>query len=144
LIDRGPFRRLLKFCRLSLVEKDIPHRQTLRAEILHRAQVAQARVCKNMKHIPSKVSFTFDTWTSAPGDPYISLTAHYIYAPADHPSSWFLKSEQLLFQEIQGRHTSKNMSSILRLAIDKYGLRGKVCVDLSVIGFYLRGLMIIQ
>lgn len=30
--------------------------------------------------------------------------------PADHPNRWELKSEQLLFQEIQGRHTGKNMA----------------------------------
>lgn len=131
LIERGSFRRLLKFCRPGLSEKDIPHRHTLRAEILQRAQIAEGRVRENMKNLPSKVSFTFDAWTSAPGDPYISLTAHYIDAPSDCPNAWHLKSEQLLFQEIQGRHTGKNMAEILSRALERYELHGKVGLSLS-------------
>ena len=126
LVERGSFRHLLKFCRPSLTERDIPHRHTLRAEILRCAHLAEERVRENMRKLPSKISFTFDAWTSAPGDPYISLTAHYIDAPADCPSMWELKSEQLLFQEIQGRHTGKNMGEILSRALDRYDLRGKV------------------
>lgn len=86
-----------------------------------------------MKKIPSKISFTFDAWTSAPGDPYISLTAHYIDAPADCPNKWELKSKQLIFQEIQGRHTGKNMGEILGRTLDRYELRNKVCPYFSLL-----------
>jgi hypothetical protein len=141
LIDRGPFWHLLKFCHAALSDKDIPHHQTLRTEILQHAQTAEGRVRHNMKNLPSKVSFTFDAWTFAPGDPYLSLTVHYIDAPADHPNLWSLKSKQLLFQEIEGQHTGKNMSEILRCAIERYELRGKV--QLTPVIIYLRGLMII-
>lgn len=79
-----------------------------------------------MSKIPSKISFTFDAWTSAPGDPYLSLTAHYIDAPIDCPSAWQLKSEQLIFQQIEGRHTGKNMADIIGRALDRYQLRSKV------------------
>jgi len=126
LVDRGSFRRLLKFCRPSLSERDIPHRQTLRAEILRRARIVEGTVRENLKNVPSKVSFTFDAWTSAPGDPYLSLTAHFIAAPVDRPNAWELKTDQLIFQEIQGRHTGKNMGDILSYALDRYDLRGKV------------------
>jgi hypothetical protein len=126
LIERGGFRRLLKFCRPSISEKDIPHRHTLRAEILQRAHHAEEQVRKCMNQTPGKVSFTFDVWTSTPGDPYISLTAHYIYAPLDHPTAWELRTEQLLFQEIQGRHTGKILGEILSNALDRYQLYGKV------------------
>ena len=126
MIERGSFRRLLMFCRPSLSDKDIPHRHSLRAEILQRAEIAEWKVRENMKKVTSKISFTFDAWTSASGDPYISLTAHYIDAPAECPSAWELKSEQLIFQEIQGRHTGKNMGEILSHTMDRYELRGKV------------------
>ena len=79
-----------------------------------------------MNEIPSKISFTFNTWTSAPGDPYLSLTAHYIDAPVDSPSAWELKTEQLIFQQIEGRHTSKNMANILSHTLNRYQLGGKV------------------
>ena len=125
-MDRGSFRQLLKFCRPSLLEQDIPHWHALRAEILRRAEIAEGRVRDNLKMVPSKISFTFDTWTSAPGDPYLSLTCHFIDAPADNPNAWVLKTDQLLFEEIQGRHTGKNMADILSRALDRYNLRGKV------------------
>jgi hypothetical protein len=70
-----------------------------------------------MEKISSKISFTFDAWTSEPGDPYLSLTAHYIDAPADCPDMWELKSKQLIFQEIQARHTRKNMADLLGHAV---------------------------
>lgn len=135
-MDRGSFRQLLKFCRPSLQEADIPHRHTLRAEIVWRAEIAEGTVRGNLKRIPSKISFTFDAWTSAPGDPYLSLTAHFIDAPADSPTAWELKSDQLIFQEIEGRHTGKNMSDILSRALDKYGLRGKVQLSCFFITTY--------
>ena len=91
-----------------------------------RADVAEEMVRNNLKNVPSKVSFTFDAWTSAPGDPYLSLTAHYIDAPPDHPNAWELKCDQLIFQEIEGRHTGKNMGEVLGRALSRYDLHGKV------------------
>jgi hypothetical protein len=96
------------------------------AEILQCVEIAEERVCKNLKNILSKISFTFNAWTSAPSDPYLSLTAHFISAPADCPDVWELKTDQLIFQEIQGRHTGKNMVDILSQALDRYNLWGKV------------------
>ena len=126
LVDRGSFRQLLKFCWPSLSERDIPHRHALRVEILRRAEIAEGRVRENLKRVPSKISFTFDAWTSAPGDPYLSLTAHFIDAPTDRPDAWELKTDQLLFQEIKGRHTGTNMADILGRALERYDLRDKV------------------
>ena len=79
-----------------------------------------------MNDTPGKISFTFDAWTSAPGDPYLSVTAHYIHATVDHPNTWELRTEQLLFQEIEGRHTGKIMGEILSSMLDRYQLHSKV------------------
>ncbi|KAF8270572.1 hypothetical protein EI94DRAFT_1798065 [Lactarius quietus] len=92
LVDRSSFHQLLKFCRPLLLEQDIPHRHALHVEILRHAEIAKCRVRDNLKKVPSKISFTFDAWTSTPGDPYRSLTSHIIDAPADHPNAWELKS----------------------------------------------------
>jgi hypothetical protein len=100
------------------LESNIPHCQTIHKEILQCAHVAEGRVCKNLNKIPLKISFMFDAWTSAPGDPYLSLMAHYIDAPIDSLSSWQLKSEQLIFQQIEGKHTGKNMAEFLSYALD--------------------------
>jgi hypothetical protein len=72
------------------------------------------------------VLFTFDAWTSRPGDPYLLITGHYIDAPADHPNDWELKTEQFAFVMIEGRHTVKNIASILMQTVRCYGLDGKV------------------
>ncbi len=126
MVERGSFRRLLKYCRPTLLEKDIPNRNKLRAEILRRVDIAKGRICDNLKKLPCKVSFTFDAWTSNSGDPYISVTAHYIDAPANSPNVWTLKNEQLVFKEIRGRHTGKNMADVLNHTLDHYKLHGKV------------------
>jgi hypothetical protein len=72
------------------------------------------------------VSFTFDAWTSQPGDPYLSITGHYIDAPPNQPNEWKLKTDQFAFVTIEGRHTGKNIASILAQTVNRYGLCGKV------------------
>lgn len=126
MVNQGPFRRLLKFCRPSLTGKDIPHQKTVQAEILRCADIAEEKVCEKLKHLPCKVSFTYDAWTSKPGDPYLSITGHYIDAPPGQPIEWKLKTEQLAFEEFKGRHTGKNMAKILSCTVERYELHGKV------------------
>ena len=135
MIEQGSFRRLLKYCQPSHSEKDILHCHTLHAKILRHAHVAEGRVHENMKNLPSKISFTFDTWTSGPGDPYILVTAHYIDAPASRPDVWELRAKQLIFQEIQGRHTGKNIGEILSRTLAQYELHGKVQYSVSFLFF---------
>jgi hypothetical protein len=127
LVEWNSFHQLLKFCQPSISEKDILHHHTLCAEILRCADIAKEMVRNNLKNVSSKISFTFNAWTSAPGDPYLSLTAHYIDALADHPNAWELKFDQLIFQEIEGRHTGKKMGEILGHTLSRYDLHSKVC-----------------
>ena len=90
------------FTRPSLSEGDIPHQTKIQEEILCRAHNAEVKVCTALADIKGKVSFTFDTWTSAAQDPYLSVTAHYITAPEDQPCDWVHKSEQLVFTHFEG------------------------------------------
>jgi len=78
--------------------------------------------------IPGKLSFTFDVWTSSPGDPFLSVMGHYINAPADKPQDWELKCEQLAFTLIEGNHSGANMANILVCTVDCYRIRNKVSV----------------
>jgi hypothetical protein len=98
----------------------------LHVEILWQVGIAKDLVYENVKRVPFKVFSTFDTWTSAPGDPYILLTAHYIDSPPDYLNVWNLKSKQLLFQVTQGQHTGNNMGEILCHALEQYRLHDKV------------------
>jgi hypothetical protein len=78
------------------------------------------------QNIPGQVSFTFDTWTSKTGDPFLSVTGHYITAPPDKPNEWQLKNQQLAFAPFEGHHAGSNMSTILVRTVDRYGIRDKV------------------
>jgi len=69
---------------------------------------------------------TFDSWTSLNGDPFLSVTAHYITAPADKPQQWELRSDQLAFTPIVGNHSGENIAKILVETIDEYDIRSKV------------------
>ena len=48
LVERGSFRRLLRYCRPALVDKDIPKRKTVRSEIIKRARIAEEKICEKL------------------------------------------------------------------------------------------------
>ncbi|KAF7364524.1 HAT family dimerization domain-containing protein [Mycena venus] len=126
LVDKGPFRRLLQYFCPSLKESDIPHRTKMREEILKRTEDAEERLRSKLEDIPGQVSFTFDTWTSKTGDPFLRVTGHYIDAPVDSPEDWSVKSAQLAYTPIEGNHSGDNLSRILVRTVDRYDLRDKV------------------
>jgi hypothetical protein len=74
----------------------------------------------------SRISMTFDSWTSLTGDPYLSVMAHYISSSVDNPQQWELRCEQLAFAPIHGNHSGSNIAKILIETIDKYGIHKKV------------------
>ena len=90
----------------------------------------------NVKDLSGKVSFTFDTWTSEAGNPYLSVTGHYISAPKASPQEWELKSGQLGFKHIEGNHSEANLGGIFVWIIDRYGLRQKVSMFNHFIRLY--------
>jgi hypothetical protein len=120
LVDRPAFRSLLLFLRPGLSERDIPHCTKIHQEIVARSELVVMCMQSALAKVDSKVSITFDTWTSWVRDPYIGVTAHYIN------SEWELKSEQLAFTPLEGDHSSSNIGSILIKTIATYGLPGKI------------------
>lgn len=81
-----------------------------------------------LQDLPGQISFTFDSWTSKMGDPFLSIMGHYIAASAENPQEWKLKTDQLGFTPIEGNHSGVNMSNIIIRIIDRYGIRDKVGV----------------
>jgi hypothetical protein len=83
-------------------------------------------VC-TIQDIPGQISITFDTWTSDASDPYLGVTAHYIYSEADQPNEWELRSKVLGYTEIQGNHSGANTAAVILLrVVDQYRIRHKV------------------
>ena len=76
------------------------------------------------------MSFTFDTWTSGTGDPFISVTAHYIDSPDECPYDWSLKADQLAFAPFEGNHSGANMSNIIITTVERYGIVNKVLTNI--------------
>ncbi|KAG2747617.1 hypothetical protein P692DRAFT_20644942, partial [Suillus brevipes Sb2] len=66
---------LLQYLRPSLSDRDIPHRTKTWDEILKRATLAVERMKEKLKLVDSRISMTFDSWTSLPGHPFLSLSA---------------------------------------------------------------------
>jgi len=99
-------------------------------------QSSESDFIGNVKDLPGKVSFTFDTWTSEAGNPYLSMTRHYIFASKKSPQEWELKSEQLGFKHIEGNHSRANLGGILVQIIDRYGLHLKVSMFNHFIRLY--------
>lgn len=64
--------------------------------------------------------------TSLTGDPFLSVTGHYIDSPKENPHMWELETEQLAFAPIEGNHSGQNIGRILLEAIDAYGLADQV------------------
>ncbi|KAG1805825.1 uncharacterized protein BJ212DRAFT_1486171 [Suillus subaureus] len=61
-----------------------------------------------------------DGWWCEPGDPFLSITAHYIGSLIETPQEWELRMEQLAFTPINGNHSGANIRRILIETIDKH------------------------
>ncbi|KAF5340528.1 hypothetical protein D9758_015833 [Tetrapyrgos nigripes] len=121
-VTRPAFWHLLQFCRPAIRDKDFICDMTLRNEILQRAESVIKIIKAKIASVPGKVSTTFDLWTSDPCDPYMSITAHYIWAPEDHPNDWTLECEQLEFAPFFGHHSGANQAAVLTKAFEKFGI----------------------
>lgn len=70
----------------------------------------------------------FDAWTSAACDPYLAVTAHYVHSNASTPNDRELHSKVLGYTEINGNHSGANMAAVILRIVDRYGIRGQVCI----------------
>ncbi|KAG1901096.1 uncharacterized protein F5891DRAFT_1187795 [Suillus fuscotomentosus] len=78
LIDKPVFRRLLSYVRPALVEGDIPHCTKLTKSVKAHALTVVDAIRERLAKVDSQVSMTFNSWTSIIGDPFFSITSHYI------------------------------------------------------------------
>ncbi|KAH9063659.1 hypothetical protein EDB83DRAFT_2207300, partial [Lactarius deliciosus] len=62
---------------------------------------------------------------SGAGNPYLTLTVHYIDAPKEKPNDWELKSDLLTFSELKGNHSGANIGEALLRIAECYGILNK-------------------
>ncbi|KAF8801154.1 hypothetical protein BYT27DRAFT_7262185 [Phlegmacium glaucopus] len=73
IVEKGPFKAILKFQRPSTKDSDIPGRSKITEEIMEKAKVVEARLRKHFETLPGQISITFDAWTSGSQDPYLAV-----------------------------------------------------------------------
>ncbi|KIJ22891.1 hypothetical protein M422DRAFT_276627 [Sphaerobolus stellatus SS14] len=81
-IKKKPFHALIKFLRPAMKESKIP-------------TTPSSSTC-----VPSKISFTFNPWTSEAFDPYLAISVHYIYSLPDDPTKWTLEGNIIGFSPV--------------------------------------------
>jgi hypothetical protein len=126
VLEKPSFRNLLRYLRPNMKDSDIPHRTKLREQIMGKVDNVIERMHEYYSGIRSQFSATFDLWQSGAGDPYLSLTVHYIDAPKEKPNDWDLKSDLLAFAEIKGNHSGANIGEHILGVVDRYGIADKV------------------
>ena len=81
-------------------------------------------------YVPGQISITFDAWTSQAFDPYLVVTAHYIYVTPNSHSSWKLENKLIGFSPIVGSHSGQNITTFVMGCLQKYGIVSKVSSQL--------------
>lgn len=139
LVEKGAFRRLVLYLAKHLKESDIPSRSTVRREILHKAEEAvdivkvllkvrrlfethreSPTLIRFIQNAPGRSSFTLDIWTKRRGEPFLSLTVHYISVDPKNPLLWKLETDQIGFEHAPGSHTGKNIAKLIVKVLRKY------------------------
>ncbi|KAG1718688.1 hypothetical protein EDD22DRAFT_961432 [Suillus occidentalis] len=108
LVDKPAFCNLLGYVHPALAESDILHHTKVTETIKARAVAVVNVIHKHLTKVDSQVSMTFDSWTSIIGNPFFSVTGHYIWSPDDKPQQWELRCEQFSFAHIKGNHSGQN------------------------------------
>ena len=73
-----------------------------------------------LERIPSRISLTFDCWTSINGDGYIRLTAHYV------DEDWKLNNNILSFIDMPPPHTGEALATKILDFLKEWGIERKV------------------
>ncbi|KAJ7713559.1 hypothetical protein B0H16DRAFT_1233777, partial [Mycena metata] len=62
---------------------------------------------------------------SSSGIPFLNINGHYVSAPPQRPNDWELKTDELAFMKIEGRHTGQNLGNAVVRTVERYGLETK-------------------
>jgi len=74
IVDEENFRALIK----SLSpQTNIPSRDSLKRKIISKFNVLKENIKENLNHVNSKVSLTWDIWSSISGHTYLAITVHF-------------------------------------------------------------------
>ena len=131
--------QLLLLLREDLDDEDIPKRDKIHNAIIvawkayyislkQDLKVSVISVCVCITDVSAKaaigkISYTTDIWFSADKTPYMAVTAHWM---AKTNGQIELKAALIAFQRVWGKHTAKNLASILLHILDCAGTTNNV------------------
>ena len=115
-IDLPSFKKLINIANDKLKVKGRTFYSKLVSNLAEEARRDIINILQHSKSHLKSVSFTTDIWTSRNGDPFISLTLHFITA------DWDLLNFTPYVRPFPERHTGKNISLVLDKLIENLGL----------------------
>lgn len=101
-------------------EAKLVSRNTLKADILKMFKREKDKLKEELSVVRSRISLTFNCWTSITTDGYISLTAHFI------DNNWTLQKRTLNFRFMPPPHTGVHMSDQVCSMLKDWGIQKKI------------------
>lgn len=115
-VEKEAFRLLLRYCRPSLKNEDIPKRTNITEKVYSRYEDYKTSLKDSLVGCEGRVSFTFDCGTSRASTPFLAVTAHWIDA------NFVLHEQPIAFRKVVGSHTGENIAKILKEVFQDFGI----------------------
>ncbi|KAM4063996.1 pol-like protein [Hirsutella rhossiliensis] len=113
-------RRILELHDASLA-KEVPwNRQSVRDTMRKLFEVKKRAVSSQLEKAVTKISFSFDMWTSPNRYAFLGLHAHYLDA------SYQVQSRLLALRRVWGSHSGDNQASTIYNIFGEYGIRDRI------------------
>ncbi|WKT54000.1 Lysophospholipase, catalytic domain [Fusarium oxysporum f. sp. vasinfectum] len=121
-------RRMLDLHDASLA-KEVPwSRQSVRDTMRKLFEVKKGAISCQLEKAVTKISFSFDMWTSPNRYAFLGLHAHYLDA------SYQVQSRLLALRRVWGAHSGDNQATTIYDIFGEYGIRDRIGADCQSLG----------
>ena len=149
VIECPEFRALLLLCCEEFRDTDIPHRTSIRKQILkawelHFQQLKKKLAIEFSMYITlsnrltdmllqnalGKISHTVDIWSDQNLQLWLVITAHYVHRDS-HTRELSLEADIIAFHHVVRDHGGENIGALFEKLLDRVGIASKVCIVLT-------------
>ena len=124
VVDNPEFRDFVLYGHTKVTDRDLPHRTKLVELIFNSYDEERRKLADDFKGAQGRISFTSDCWSDPNLTSFLALTAHFISKDADGHLA--MQNRLLAFRVIDGKHTGKNLGTIIFEIIKTAGILGQV------------------
>lgn len=111
---------LLECCHPSAGELHYTSHNSVRSLVQSTVEQVRPQVTQKLHMARSKISFSFDAWSSRSHLPFLGIYAHFI------DEDYRLATCLLGLKHLEGRHTGENMGDVLSKVIKSYDLTDRI------------------